>query len=71
MKTYVGVDVQVHIFLILALVGGESSASRSGRFTPWVRVLCIHWIEGWVDSRAGRGIIDKRKVFILHDSKPK
>jgi hypothetical protein len=34
MKAYEGVDVQTHIFLISALVGGEWSASRPGRFTP-------------------------------------
>jgi hypothetical protein len=27
-------DVQIHIFLISALFGGEWSASRPGRFTP-------------------------------------
>jgi hypothetical protein len=24
------------------------SASRSGRFTPWERARCTHWIGGWV-----------------------
>jgi hypothetical protein len=33
MKTYGGVDVQIHVFVTLALVGGEWSASRSCRFT--------------------------------------
>jgi hypothetical protein len=33
MKTYGGVDVYIHIFLTSALVGGELSASRPGRFT--------------------------------------
>jgi hypothetical protein len=31
MKTYEGVDVQIHIFLTSALVGGEWSSSRLGR----------------------------------------
>jgi hypothetical protein len=44
MKAYGGVDVQIHIFLTLVLVGGEWSASRPGRFTP-----STHWIGGWVD----------------------
>jgi hypothetical protein len=48
MKAYGGVDVQIHIFLTSALVEGEWSASRSGRFTPRT-----HWIGGWVDPRAG------------------
>jgi hypothetical protein len=34
MKAYGGVDVETHIFLTLALAGGEWSASRPGRFTP-------------------------------------
>jgi hypothetical protein len=36
MKAYGVVDVQIHIFLISALVSGEWSASRPGRFTPGV-----------------------------------
>jgi hypothetical protein len=31
---YEVVDVQIHIFLTPAQVGGECSASRPGRFTP-------------------------------------
>jgi hypothetical protein len=34
MKEYGGVDVYIYIFLTLALVGGEWSASRPGRFIP-------------------------------------
>jgi hypothetical protein len=34
MKAYGGLGVLIHIFLILALGGGEWSASRPGRFTP-------------------------------------
>jgi hypothetical protein len=34
MKKYGGVDVQIHVFLTSALVGGEWSDSRPGRFTP-------------------------------------
>jgi hypothetical protein len=32
-----GVDVQTHVFLISALVGGEWPAFRLGHFTPGVR----------------------------------
>jgi hypothetical protein len=42
MKAYGGVYVQIHIFLTSALVGGEWSASRPGRFTP-----STHWEAGW------------------------
>jgi hypothetical protein len=34
MKAYGGVDVQIHIFLTAALVGGEWSASCPSHFTP-------------------------------------
>jgi hypothetical protein len=34
MKKYWGVEVQLHVFLISALDGGEWSASHHGRFTP-------------------------------------
>jgi hypothetical protein len=34
MKAYGGVDVQIQIFLTLAIVGGEWSTSRPGRLSP-------------------------------------
>jgi hypothetical protein len=34
MKAYGGVDVQTHIFFNSALVEGEWSVSRPGRYTP-------------------------------------
>jgi hypothetical protein len=43
-----GVGVYVHIFLTSALVGGECSASRPGRFTPRERATDTNWIEGRV-----------------------
>jgi hypothetical protein len=46
MKTYGGVDVYIHIFFILALVGGEWSASRPGSFTPEKK-------NPWLDLRGG------------------
>jgi hypothetical protein len=33
MKAYGGVDVYIHIFFTVALVGGQYSASLPGRFT--------------------------------------
>jgi hypothetical protein len=54
MKMYGGVDVQFHVFLTMALVGGEWSASRPGRFTPGT-----HWIGGWVGPRAGLDNVKK------------
>jgi hypothetical protein len=65
MKAYGGVDVQIHIFLTSALAGGEWSASRPGRFTPRERASGTHWIEGWVDPRAGVDDLEKRKFLTL------
>jgi hypothetical protein len=53
MKAYGGIDIEVHISLTSALVGGKWSASRPGRFTPRERAPGTHWIAGWVDPRAG------------------
>jgi hypothetical protein len=53
------VDVQIHVFLTSALVGGERSTSRRGRFTPRERAHGIHWIGGWVDLRAGLENLEK------------
>jgi hypothetical protein len=39
--------------LTSALVRGEWSTSRPGPFTSGERVPSTHWIEDWVDPRAG------------------
>jgi hypothetical protein len=58
-------DVQIHISLTSALVGGEGSTSRPGRFTPRVRAPGTHWIGGWVDLRASLDDLKKRKYLTL------
>jgi hypothetical protein len=65
MKAYGGVDVSIHIFLTLALAGGEWLASRPGRFTPREKGLGTLWIGGWVDPRAGLDDLEKRKFLTL------
>jgi hypothetical protein len=45
MKTDGGMDVYFRLFLTSALVGGEWSAPRLGRFTPGT-----HRIRGWVGA---------------------
>jgi hypothetical protein len=60
MKAYGGVDVKIHIFLTLALVG-EWSASRLGRFTPWERAPGADCIGDWVGPSAGLDDVEKRK----------
>jgi hypothetical protein len=65
-------------YLILALDGGELSASRPGRFTPRERAPGVHWIGGWVGPRAPTGnltiepwssrflVIVSQKIQTLH-----
>jgi hypothetical protein len=65
MKAYGGVDVLIHIFLTAALVGGEWSASRPGRFTSRERALGTHLTGGWVGPRAGLDEVEKGKFLIL------
>jgi hypothetical protein len=60
-----GVDVEIHIFLTSALVEGECSTSRPGRFTPGERAHGTHWIGGWVDLRVGLDDMEKRKLLTL------
>jgi hypothetical protein len=64
MKAYGGVDVWAHVFLSSALVGGEWSTSRPGRFTPGERPLCTHWVRVWVDPRAGLDVVEQRKISL-------
>jgi hypothetical protein len=45
------------------LVGGEWSASRPCRFTPWERAPGTPVIGGWVDPRAGLDDMEKWKIF--------
>jgi hypothetical protein len=59
MKAYVGVDMQIHICLTSALVGGEWSASRPRRFTPEKGAPSTHWIRGWMDD------VEKKKFLPL------
>jgi hypothetical protein len=48
MKVYGRVDISIHIFLTSAIVGGEWSDSRPGRFPPGKETpLHIRWAAGW------------------------
>jgi hypothetical protein len=67
MKTYGGVDVEIHIFLTSELVG-EWSGSRLGHFTPGERAPGTHWIGGWVDSRVG--LDDAEKILDPTGTRP-
>jgi hypothetical protein len=62
MKAYGGVDVQIHVFLTSELVGGQWSASRSGRFNPGERAPGTHWIGGWVGPTTGLNDVETKHV---------
>jgi hypothetical protein len=64
-KTYWGVEVQLYAFIILALYGGEWSASRPGHFTPGVNSYGIHWIGDWVVLSAGLDAVAERGSPII------
>jgi hypothetical protein len=68
MKTYGGVDVYIHVFFTSALVGGEWSASRPGRFTPGEGAAGTHCIRGWVGPRTGLEDVERRKFCPYLDS---
>jgi hypothetical protein len=68
MKTYRGVDVQIHIFLISALVASECSALYPGRFIPGERAPGTHWVGGWVGPSTGLNDVVKIKFLTLLDS---
>jgi hypothetical protein len=52
----------VTIFLILALGGGEWSASYLDHFTPGERPPNTHWIGGWLGPRVSFGTVEKSLV---------
>jgi hypothetical protein len=55
----------IHVFLTLALPGGEWSASRPGRFSPGERAPGTHWIGGWVNPRTRLHDVKKRKFLTV------
>jgi hypothetical protein len=65
MKAYGGSGRIDPHFSILALGGGEWSASRPGRFTSVERAPGTHCIGGWVDPRAGLDDVEKRTFLTL------
>jgi hypothetical protein len=67
MKTYWGVDVQIHAFLTSALGGGEWSDSRPGRFNLGERAPRTDSIGGWVGTRAGLDAVTGRKKIPIID----
>jgi hypothetical protein len=54
-----------HVFLTSALVGGERSPSRPGRFISGGKSRGTPWIGGWMGLRIGLDDVEKRKIFPL------
>jgi hypothetical protein len=50
MKPYVGVDVQIRIFLTSALLEVSGQLHAPTALPPGERASGTHWIGGWVDS---------------------
>jgi hypothetical protein len=59
MKVNGGMDVQIHVSLTSALVGGEWSASRTGPFAPGRIDPGTLWTRGWVGPRTGLDDVEK------------
>jgi hypothetical protein len=57
--------MDIHVFLISAIVKNEWSVSHSGPLNPGERVPSIIWIGGWVGPRTGVDDLDKRKISLL------
>jgi hypothetical protein len=63
MKAYGGVDVQIHMFLTLALALGEWSASRPCRFTAWEIAPGSQWIGGLGGLQCWSGRHGEEKIL--------
>jgi hypothetical protein len=62
MKTYGGVDVQIHVLLTSVLVEGEWLDSHFGHFTREER------IGGWVSRRTCPDDVERRKSYTYRGS---
>jgi hypothetical protein len=58
-------------FLTSALVGGESSASRPGRFTTGETGPGTHSVGGLVGPRPGADAMEKRSLSPLPEVEPR
>jgi hypothetical protein len=59
-----GIDVWIHVFMTMALVGGECSASCPVRFTSGERVPFTYLI-GWIGPRTSLDDMEKENFLIL------
>ena len=64
MKSYGGVEAQLHSYVTLALDGSKKSISGSGGFTSGKEVHGTHCIRVNVGPRTGLIIAEKRKISL-------
>jgi hypothetical protein len=67
-KMYGGADIQIHVFLTLALAESEWSASRHGRFIHGGKSPSTNWIGGWVGPRASLDNMRRENSWPYWDS---
>jgi len=64
MKTYGGMEVQLHACLTMALDRREWSASQPSHFTPRERAPCTYQIGDWEAPRACLYVMVNRKESV-------
>jgi hypothetical protein len=67
MKAYGGVDVWNQVFLTSALVGGQGSTSRLGRYTPRGRRPMYSLDRRLCDLGTGLDDVERRKILLLSE----
>jgi hypothetical protein len=65
MKTYWGLEVQLHASLHLALDVGRWLASCPSRFTSREKVPGTYWVGGWVGYTASLDTVQKKNLLPL------
>jgi hypothetical protein len=68
MKTYQGVKVLIHSFLIHVQDWGGWPASRPGHFTHWKIAPCAHSLKGSVGFRTGLLTGEQEYLFSCRES---
>jgi len=71
MKTYWGLEVQLHPFLTSALDESEWSASYPGPLTSEERAPGEYCTGGWVGPRNGLNVVAKGKYLPLPGIEPR
>ena len=66
----IGVELQLHSLLTLALDAWEWSTSCPGRCNPGNRAYGKHWVEGWVCPIAGLNYGGREIAYLRQESIP-